>query len=284
MTYPTLGELLGKTVEFFGKKAIENPRGDARRLMAKGLGITPMQVLTQFDRPLADSEVATLRDLVARRAKGEPLQHILGIVGFRHIEIACDARALVPRPDTETIVDLALERLRETAKARVHEVGVGTGCIALSLRHEKASLQVTGSDISPDALALARHNAQSLGIWVPLWRANLLDGIRPEALDAVVSNPPYIASAEIASLSAEVQRDPLLALDGGPDGLDLIRLLVEQALDRLKPGGWLLVEHGYDQGPRTVALCGAGWESAATFKDLAGLDRFLVARKALAAG
>jgi len=238
-----------------------------------------MQVMLQFDRPLAESEVAILRDLVARRAKGEPLQHILGVVGFRHLEIACDARALVPRSETETIVDLALDRLRETPKARVHEVGTGTACIALSLRHEMASLRVTGSDISSDALSLARHNAQNLGIWLPLCRADLLDGIRPESLDAVVSNPPYIASGEIPSLSSEVRCDPPLALDGGPDGLDLVRPLVAQALDRLKPGGWLFVEHGHDQGLATVALCGEGWESARTVKDLAGLDRFLVARK-----
>ncbi len=279
MSLPVLGELLAKTEEFFAKKGIENPRGDARRLLAKGLGLTPMQVMLQFDRPLTDPEVAVLRDLVARRGRGEPLQHLLGVVGFRHLEIACDARALVPRPETETLVDLALERLRGTSGARVHEVGVGTGCVALSLRHEMATLRVSGSDVSSEALALARHNAQTLGIWVPLWRASLLDGIRHESLDAVVSNPPYIASREIAALSQEVRHDPVLALDGGPDGLDLIRPLVAQALDALKPGGWLLVEHGHDQGAATVALCGDGWESAATVADLAGLDRFLVARK-----
>lgn len=279
MSLPSLGELLRKTEEFFAKKGIENPRGDARRLVAKGLGITPMQVMLQFDRPLLEPEVAVLRDLVARRGRGEPLQHLLGVVEFRHLQIGCDARALVPRPETEQLVDLAMERLRAVPKARVHEVGVGTGCISLSLRHEMASLRVTGSDVSPDALALARHNAQTLGLWVPLWQASLLDGIRPESLDAVVSNPPYIASAEIASLSEEVRRDPLLALDGGPDGLDLIRILVKQAIECLVPGGWLLVEHGHDQGPATVALCADGWESAATVKDLAGLDRFLVARK-----
>lgn len=279
MSLPTLGELLAKTEEFFAKKGIENPRGDTRRLMAKGLGLTPMQVLLQFDRPLTDAEVSVLRDLVARRGRGEPLQHLLGVVGFRHLEIVCDARALVPRSETETLVELAMERLRGAPKARVHEVGVGTGCVALSLRHEMASLRVSGSDVSGDALALARHNAQVLGIWLPLCCGNLLDGIRPESLDAVVSNPPYIASSEIATLSEEVRHDPVLALDGGPDGLDLIRPLVVQAQERLKPGGWLLVEHGHDQGPATVALCGKTWESAVTVKDLAGLDRFLVARK-----
>lgn len=279
MSLPVLGELLARTEEFFAKKGIENPRGDARRLLAKGLGLTPMQVMLQFDRPLTDPEVAALRDLVARRGRGEPLQHLLGVVGFRHLEIACDARALVPRSETETLVDLALERLRGIPGARVHEVGVGTGCVALSLRHEMATLRATGSDVSANALALARHNAQVLGIWLPLWQAHLLDGIRPASLDAVVSNPPYIASAEIATLSEEVRHDPVLALDGGADGLDLIRLLVVQALGVLKPGGWLLVEHAHDQGPATVALCDEGWESAATVKDLAGLDRFLVARK-----
>jgi len=279
VSLPTLGEILRKSEEFFAKKAIENPRGDARRLMAHGLGLTPVQVLTQFDRPLTDPEVLVLRDLVARRAKGEPLQHLLGTVAFRHLEIGCDARALVPRSETEQLVDLAIERLKPLGKARVHEVGVGTGCVSLSLRHECAALRVTGSDLSPDALALARRNAQTLGIWLPLWRMDLLDGIRPGVLDAVVSNPPYIASGEIAGLSAEVRADPAMALDGGPDGLDLVRHLVVQAASCLKPGGWLLVEHGHDQGSASVALCGEGWASAATVKDLAGLDRFLVARK-----
>lgn len=278
MSLPTLGEILRKSEEFFAKKGIENPKGDARRLMAKGLDLTPVQVLLQFDRPLTETEVAGLRDLVARRAKGEPLQHLLGSVGFRHLEILCDHRALVPRSETEGLVDLALERLKPLGKARVHEVGVGTGCISLSLRHECAALRVSASDLSPDALALARQNAQNLGIWLPSVRMDLLDGICPGSLDAVVSNPPYIATRDLAALSAEVQADPSMALDGGPDGLVLIRKLVEQARDRLKPGGWLLVEHGFDQGPATVALCRDGWESAVTVKDLAGLDRFLVAR------
>lgn len=280
MSATTLGEIQRKTEEFFGKKGIENARGDARRLLAHGLGITPMQVLLQFDRPLAESEVAALRELVARRGRGEPLQHILGVVGFRHLEIRCDSRALVPRPETEQLVDLAQARLSGVESPRVHEVGVGTGCVALSLRHERSRWRVTGSDISPDALALARHNAQALGIWLPLWRMDLLDGFRPAALDAVVSNPPYIASREIPGLSPEVRADPILALDGGPDGLDAVRRLVDRALDVLKPGGWLLVEHGHDQGPASVRLCGEGWDSAETVADLAGTDRFLVARKA----
>lgn len=279
---PTLGEILKKSEEFLARKAIENPKGDARRLLAHGLGIAPMQVLLQFDRPLTDPEVATLRALVVRRSQNQPLQHILGVVGFRHLQIACDARALVPRSDTETIVDEVLSRLQATPKARVHEAGVGSGCIALSLRHERADLRVTASDLSSDALALARHNAQVLGIWVPMWRTDLLDGIRDQALDAVVSNPPYIPSADIAGLAAEVQADPKIALDGGPDGLDCFRRLVAQSHQVLKPGGWLVAEHGFDQGIATQALCIEGWTDVATTKDLSGNDRFLVARKAQA--
>lgn len=277
---PTLGEILKKSEEFLVRKSIENARGDARRLLAHGLGIAPMQVLLQFERPLMDSEVVALRALVVRRSQNEPLQHILGTVGFRHLEIRCDARALVPRNETEQIVDEVLSRLKGTPKARVHEVGVGTGCISLSLRHERADLRVTASDISLDALALAGRNAQILGIWVPMWRMDLLDGIRPEALDAVVSNPPYIATREIAKLSAEVQADPLLALDGGADGLDVFRRLLPQALSSLKPGGWLVAEHGFDQGAATRELCGEGWTDVATVQDLSRQDRFLVARKA----
>lgn len=279
MSTTTLGEILKKTEEFFAKKGIENARGDARRLLGHGLGLTPMQTMLQFDRPLTEPEVGALRELVARRGRGEPLQHILGVVGFRHLEIRCDARALVPRPETEQLVELAQSRLAGLETPRVHEVGVGSGCVCLSMRHERARWRVTGSDISPDALALARHNAQALGIWLPLWRMDILDGFRPEVLDAVVSNPPYIASREIPGLSPEVQADPVLALDGGVDGLDAVRRLVARSLEVLKPGGWLLVEHGHDQGPASVALCGQGWESAETVKDLGGLDRFLVARK-----
>ena len=276
---PTLGEILKRSEEFLQRKGIENFRGDARRLMAAGLAITPMQVMLQFERPLTEPEVARLRALVVRRGQNEPLQHIEGTVGFRHLEIRCDHRALVPRPETEILVDLALERLRGASKARVHEVGVGSGCVALSLRHERADLRVTGSDISIPALALARENAERLGLWLPLWRGDLLAGVRAGSLDAVVSNPPYIASGEIAGLSAEVRHDPQLALDGGPDGLNVFRHIVPQAFDALKPGGWLLCEHGHDQGAPTRALCASGWTDVATVKDLAGVDRFLVARR-----
>ena len=277
---PTLGEILKRSEEFLQRKGIENSRGDARRLMAAGLAITPMQVMLQFERPLTEPEVARLRALVVRRGQNEPLQHIEGTVGFRHLEIRCDHRALVPRPETEMLVDLALERLKGAPKARVHEVGVGSGCIALSLRHERADLRMTGSDVSNQALALARENADRLGVWLPLWRGDLLAGVRAQSLDAIVSNPPYIASGEIAGLSAEVRHDPHLALDGGPDGLDIFRLLVPQAFETIKSGGWLLCEHGHDQGASTRALCASGWTDVATVQDLAGVDRFLVARKA----
>jgi release factor glutamine methyltransferase len=203
--HPTLGEILKKSEEFLVRKGIENARGDARRLMAHGLSITPMQVMLQFERPLTAPEVAALRALVVRRGNNEPLQHIEGTVGFRHLEIRCDARALVPRPETELLVEEVLSRLKGVPKARVHEVGVGSGCIGLSLRHERADLRVTGSDISSKALDLARENALRLGIWFPLWRGNLLEGVRPESLDSVVSNPPYIPTRDIAGLSAEVR-------------------------------------------------------------------------------
>ncbi|MBK8801405.1 MAG: peptide chain release factor N(5)-glutamine methyltransferase [Fibrobacteres bacterium] len=277
---PTLGEIQKRSEEFLARKGVENPRGNARRLLAKGLGLTPMQVVLQFDRPLLEPEIAALRALVVRRSQGEPLQHIEGSVAFRHLEIFSDARALVPRPETEILVDLALERLAGVPKARVHEVGVGTGCVALSLRHERADLVVTGSDISPSALELAAENAKRLGIWLPLTQTDLLEGIAPSSLDAVVSNPPYIAHADLAGLSVEVKADPVLALDGGPDGLDLIRRLVEQAHAVLVADGWLLVEHGFDQGERTRALCGEGFKEVRTVQDLSGTDRFLVARKA----
>lgn len=299
-----LREILSRSEEFLVRKGIENAKGDTRRLVAHGLGIAPLQVLLQLDRPMLEDEVATLRSLVARRGNNEPLQHILGTWAFRHLELFVDGRALVPRPETEMLVDLVLERLRTRQKLseaagpqadaevpdgattpapealRVHEVGVGTGCIGLSVKREFPDAVVTGSDISPDALELCRKNADALGIWFPLALGSLAGFLRPGSLDILVSNPPYIATGELAGLSAEVQHDPRLALDGGPDGLELIRILVVQAHEALKPGGWLLVEHGWDQGASSRALCAEGWTEVATVKDLEGQERFLVARKA----
>jgi release factor glutamine methyltransferase len=275
-----LGEILRKSEEFLVRKGIENARGDSRRLMAHGLSLTPMEVILQFERPLTASEVSALRDLVVRRGNNEPLQHIEGSVGFRHLDFRCDARALVPRPETEFLVEIALNRLEGIAKPRVHEVGVGSGCVGLSLRHERADLRATGSDLSSKALDLTRENALRLGIWFPVWLGDLLDGLKPESLDAVVSNPPYIPSRDIAGLSAEVRADPRLALDGGPDGLDAIRTLVRQAAVALRPGGWLLLEHGHDQGASTRALCADGWTDVETRRDLSGTERFLAARRA----
>jgi len=274
----TLGEILKKSEEFLARKGIENAKGDARRLLAHGLGIAPLQVLLQMDRPMTEPELVKLRALVARRGQGEPLQHVLGVWAFRHLELKVDGRALVPRPETELIVDLALARLSGMASPRVHEVGVGTGAIGLSIKRECPAARVSGSDLSPAALSLCSENAQALGIWFPLFQGDLAQAIASETLDLLISNPPYIATRELAGLSVEVQHDPELALDGGPDGLAALRTLVAQAAC-LKPGGWLIMEHGWDQGETTRALCGNGWTEVATAKDLAGQDRFLIARR-----
>ena len=278
----TLGEILKRSEEFLARKGIENAKGDTRRLLAHGLRIAPLQVLLQLDRPMDETELSVLRELVARRGRNEPLQHILGAWAFRHLELKVDARALVPRPETELLVDHVLACLKGLASPRVHEVGVGTGAIALSVKRECPQARVSGSDLSEDALSLCAENARDLGIWLPLLRADLLSPFVPESLDLVVSNPPYIASAEIASLSPEVRHDPLLALDGGSDGLEIVRRLVEEARTRLKPGGWLLLEHGWDQGTATRMLCREGWEDVGTRTDLAGQDRFLAARRSSA--
>lgn len=274
----TLGEILKRSEEFLARKGIENAKGDTRRLLAHGLGVAPLQILLQMDRPMTEDELSCLRSLVARRGQNEPLQHILGTWAFRYLELFVDGRALIPRPETEMLVDLVLERIKGLETPRVHEVGVGTGCIGLSIKREFPDCDMTGSDISSDALDLCRKNAESLGIWFPLTQGSLAGSLEPASLDVLVSNPPYIATRELAGLSPEVQHDPMLALDGGPDGLDLIRTLVEQARTVLKPGGWLLMEHGWDQGPSTRALC-EGFEEVATVKDLEGQDRFLTARK-----
>jgi release factor glutamine methyltransferase len=262
-TVPLL-EVLRGTERYLADRGVENARLNAEHLLAHALGLKRMELYLQFDRPLTESERAPLRDLVKRRGAREPLQHVLGTAEFHGRTFACDKRALVPRPETEQLVELALEVAKDKPAASILDIGTGSGVIALTIALELPSATLHATDLSPDALALAAENAarHALTDRIVFHQADLLP---PEdaQFDLIIANLPYIPAEEIATLSPEVRRDPASALDGGADGLDLIRRLIETAPDRIAPGGALLLEIGLGQADAVNALL-----SARKFRDI----------------
>jgi len=267
-------EVIQSTTEFFRKRGVESARLNIEHLLAHVLGKKRMDLYLEFDRPLGDRELTPLRDLVKRRAEGEPLQHLLGTVEFLGRTFRSDARALVPRPETE----LLCERLVAAGPARRSvDVGTGSGVIALTLAAEFPDARVEGVDLSEDALSLARENAAAHGLAdrVRFSRSDLLAAVEGEC-DLLVANLPYIASDEIPQLAREVRRDPLLALDGGADGLRLIERLADEAPRILR--GRLALEIGHDQAPLVCALLAArNFRDIRSETDYEGRSRFVFA-------
>jgi release factor glutamine methyltransferase len=248
---------------------IDSPRLDAELLLADALGVDRTALYLDRDLAVAGPAVRRYQDLVRRRAIGrEPVAYLLGRKGFRNLELEIDARVLVPRPETELLVEQALAGLPEGA--RVVDVGTGSGAIALALADERPDLRITGSDVSADALDVARANGARLGLEVDWVRA---DGLPSGEWDAVVANLPYVREGE--RLPPEIARhEPRGALFSGPDGLDAIRALVARAAGKVT---WIGLEHANDQGPSVRAMLrGAGWASARTESDLAGHERVTI--------
>lgn len=244
-----------------------------------------MQLITDSSRPLTADELAAFRDLIKRRRGGEPIAYILGRREFWGLNFRTDKRALVPRPDTETLVEVALERTRHlNLFGTALDVCTGSGCVAIAFHRERPTWRVMGSDISTDALELARENALRLGsVWGMSWlESDLFEQIpATRKLDLITANAPYIPRAELAELDVDVREfEPSLALDGGEDGLDLIRRLAPAALERLAPGGVLALELHYDQANRVEALLSElGFENTLRKKDYAGHERVVSAQK-----
>jgi release factor glutamine methyltransferase len=249
-------------------------RLDAQLLLLLALGRPSHErawLLAHDNDALAPQDEARFLALAQRRAAGEPLAYLSGVKEFYGLPLQVDARVLDPRPDTETLVDWALDCLRGVAAPQVIDLGTGSGAIALALQHARPDAQVTAVDASADALAVARANAQALKLPVDLRQGNWLDGLAAR-YDLIVSNPPYIAEGD-PHLPA-LQHEPRQALTAGIDGLDDIRAIVAQAPARLQPGGWLLLEHGWDQAPAVRALLqGAGLTEVQSRRDLAGIER-----------
>jgi release factor glutamine methyltransferase len=274
----TVLEVITAATAYLGKQGVESPRLNAEHLLAHVLAKkSRIELYLDFERPLGESERAPLRELVRQRAEGRPLQHLLGTVDFLGNHFATDARALIPRPETEQLVELVLGA---GPFLRALDVGTGSGVIALSLALKCPEAAITACDISPDALALAAENAARHGLSerVVFLESDLLAAIEGP-LDLIVANLPYIPSPEIPKLSREVQHDPALALDGGADGLDLIRRLAAAAPRLLAPDGMLALEIGHDQAPAVCAiLASENYRDISTRPDYQNIDRFLIAR------
>jgi len=276
-TMMSLLEVLKGASDYLAKQGVDSPRLNAEHLLAHVLGIKRLELYLQFDRPLGESEREPLRDLVRRRGSGIPLQHLLGSVEFCGRSFKSDARALIPRPETEQLVERALTYPNPSS---ILDIATGSGVIPLTLALERPDTKVTATDISPEALALAKENAGSLGVDRIVFHEADLMPPGHETFDLITANLPYIPSSEIASLSREVRHDPILALDGGADGLDLIRRLAPLAFSRLNVGGRLLLEIGINQSKAvTECLAGHNYRDIVALPDYQGIPRFIEALK-----
>ena len=272
----SLGDVLRRASEHLGKTS-ETGRLDAELLLAHTLGRHRIELYTDFDRPLSSQELDAYRELVARRARHEPVAYILGEWGFRRLTLTVDRRALIPRPETEIVVERALAHLRGLESPVVIDVGTGTGAIALAIADEHPGARVTASAVSPDALALARENVERTGLAVELLEHDAAGGLPGGPYDLVVSNPPYVERAELATLMPDVRDfEPHVALVGDR----MPEVVARAALPALRPGGHVVLEIGAGQGLESAALlAGLGYADVLTTPDLTGRDRVVEGRR-----
>jgi release factor glutamine methyltransferase len=278
----TILEMIRWTTEYLAGRGFENPRLEAELLLAGTLALKRLDLYLQFDRPLSAAELAAFRSRLRRRARREPLQYIDGTAAFRELLLKVDGRVLIPRPETEELVQAVLDAVRGRQGLEAVDVGTGSGAIALALATEGPFARLVATDLHPEALALARENLAACAPDAPVEfrRGDLLEPVRGERFDVVVSNPPYVREDERPSLDPQVRDwEPGLALFAGEDGLEVIRRLVAQAPGVLKAGGLLAMEVGAAQGPAAAALIREDGRYAAprVLPDLAGRDRIVLA-------
>ncbi len=279
------GATVGEAVRILARRFFasgEGARAEARLLVSHVLSLDLTGLVVGADRPVSAEDGRRLTALARRRLQGEPVQRLVGTASFWGLDFELSAETLVPRPDTETLVEAVSSRLARVVAPRIADIGVGSGAILVSLLHERGDATGVGVDISEDALATARKNAERNGVG---GRAVFVRGSWAEPLagdfDAIVSNPPYIATDVIAGLDTEVRlHDPAAALDGGADGLVAYRALAATVGERLKPGGLVAFEIGFDQADAVSALlAAAGFVGTEVIRDLAGRDRVVLAHR-----
>ena len=272
-----VGEVVRRATEYLAGKGVDSPRLDAEHLLGKALGLSRVELYMHLDRPLTEPERDAYRELVRRRGEREPLAYVLGEWGFRRLTLSVDRRAIVPRPETEIVVERALALLDGKSDPDVLDVGTGTGAIALSIKDERPGARVTAMDLSRDALELAAENARRTGLDVRFVEEDLVGGFGSDAYDLVVSNPPYVTPDEIDSLEPEVRDwEPRLALVGTTQTRDVAR----HALAALRPHGFLVVEVADQRaGDAAAMLEELGYDDVRLSPDLTGRERIVEGRR-----
>lgn len=279
----TILEIIQKTTDFFSSKGIESARLNAETLVGHALGLKRMQLYLQFERPLRAEELDLVRPLVRRRSQREPLQHILGTVEWGGLILKCDRRALIPRHETEYLIELIVARV-STEPATVLDLGTGSGALACVLATRYKQAHVTAVDLSAEALALAAENVEALKLSARVnlvtsdWFAALPPG---ETFDLIVANPPYLSEEETTAAEPEVKLfEPESALIAAEEGLADLRRIVAESATRLNPGGWLALETGITHHATLLELLpGVGLAEGESVPDLTGRDRFIFARR-----
>jgi len=256
------------------------PRPEAEILLRTVLGCQRIHLIAHAEDPVDPSKARAAQAWFARRRSGEPVAYITGRREFYGLALSVTPDVLIPRPETEQLVDLALTRLPRGTGARVLDLGTGSGAIAVALAALRPGLKIVATDISEKALAVARGNAREHGVDIEFVLGDWFEATGPVPFDLVVSNPPYVAAADAHLERGDVRLEPRLALVGGEDGLACIRMIAERARSWLPPGGWLLLEHGYDQRDRCVELFrGLGYVDVEDFDDLARVPRVCAGRR-----
>lgn len=304
----TVIEIIKKSAEFLSKKGVESPRLDSELITSQALGIPRLQLYLNFDKTVPPEKAELIKEMVIQRGKRIPLQHILGNVVFCGVNLKIDKRALIPRSETEILTETAIELLKDTESPLILDFGTGSGCIAIAMAKKIPSAKIVALDISSEALELAKENSslnnvmdrvyfcQSDGfsIFEKSKFSDLNEFLSPDLdskrhsddsgsilFDAIVSNPPYIPESEIPNLQPEVKEyDPIIALNGGADGLDIIRVLAREGGEYLKPAGFMAIEIGAGQSSQVSRIMEEqGWQIKSVLKDYNKIERVIVASR-----
>ncbi|PKQ20889.1 MAG: peptide chain release factor N(5)-glutamine methyltransferase [Actinobacteria bacterium HGW-Actinobacteria-6] len=281
----TCKDALDWTADYLARKGDDHPRRSAEWLLSAATGLSRVQLYAFHDRPLSPEERVSFRSAIERRASGEPLQYVTGEMPFRHLVLRVKRGVFIPRPETEVLVDAALEAISSLDQPLVIDLCTGSGAVAVSLAYEHSSARVLATDVSEHAVEAARQNSLYAGVdeRVQLFHGSLFEPVSREYLgrmDVVVSNPPYIPTEDVRSLPEEVLAyEPMAALDGGADGLDVARKIASEALEWLKPGGLLAMEVDETRAQAMAEEMQDSYEGVAVRKDLTGRDRIVVGNK-----
>lgn len=282
----TVGTILQETTRFFAKRGFGAAHLEAELLLSHMLGVERIRLYTDPDRPLMRTEIDQYKELIRQRLSGQPLAYITGKKSFLKWEFRVTPAVLVPRPETEILVEKTLTLIKDNTSGQILELGTGSGVIAISLAHYLQAFRFEAVDLSSAAIEVAGENAarHNLRERITFYIGDLYEALpagRQHAYTAIVSNPPYIPSAVIPSLAREVREEPRQALDGGPDGMQIIRKIISRASEYLVPGGFLALEHGHDQEEIVEELAkSAGFTSVFSNKDYSGFPRVTICQSA----